>query len=310
MSPDTPDPARPVRSGEADRTAPPAHATGPASPAADAGPAGTTGPAGPGPAQDPGPHAGDASLAPTAGDAPGSGPVAGDGPPAAHPAPGPVHPLVDGADRRRAWRGAVGTGAALAALGVPLGLLWAAVAPDTPVVKAAAGAVYAEPQPEQPIAADGWFSLLGLGFGVLAALAVWFLLRRRRGPVGLGTAVLGAFAAAVVAWQVGRRVGLGTFDRLLATAPEGQAFTKPADLRAGGIDWLLGVVPVPHGNLLLPAFGAAVTYTLLAGWSRWPSLRPEPVPDAPGLSWASVATPAPPAAPEPPAPGAGEPPRG
>nr|WP_243709697.1 DUF2567 domain-containing protein [Micromonospora sp. 15K316] len=211
---------------------------------------------------------------------------------------------------RRAWAGAVGAGVVLAVLGAPLGLLWAAVAPDTPVVKAALGAVYAEPQPEQPIAADSWFSLLGLGFGVLAGLAVWFVLRRRRGPVGLVSAVLGAFAAAVVAWQVGRRVGLAEFDRLLATAPEGQAFGKPADLRAGGIDWLYGVLPVPHGNLLLPAFGAAVTYTLLAGWSRWPSLRPEPEPDPAGLSWVSAVTPAPPAAPEPPAPGAAEPPRG
>ncbi|MFF5055531.1 DUF2567 domain-containing protein [Micromonospora sp. NPDC000663] len=197
---------------------------------------------------------------------------------------------------------------AIAVLGAPLGLLWAALAPDTPVLKTAEGAIYAEPQPEQPIAADGWFSLLGLAFGVLAALVVWFVLRRRRGPVGLLAVVLGTVAAAPVAWQVGRRVGLATFDRLLDAAPDGQAFTKPADLRAGGVDWLLGVLPVPHGNLLLPAFGAAITYTLLAGWSRWPSLRPEP--ELASLSWASAGTPAPTAAPEPPAPGATEPPRG
>ncbi|MET7668756.1 DUF2567 domain-containing protein [Micromonospora luteifusca] len=197
---------------------------------------------------------------------------------------------------------------ALAVLGVPFGLLWAALAPDTPVLKTVEGAIYAEPQPEQPIAADGWFSLLGLAFGLLVALALWVVLRRRRGPVGLLAAVLGALVAAPVAWQVGRRVGLGTFDRLLATAPAGQAFTKPADLRAGGVDWLLGVLPVPHGNLLLPAFGAAIMYTLLAGWSRWPGLRPEP--DPAGLSWVSAGTPAPSAAPEPPAPDAAEPPRG
>ncbi|MGC4769966.1 DUF2567 domain-containing protein [Micromonospora sp. DT44] len=202
----------------------------------------------------------------------------------------------------------LGVALALAVLGGPLGLLWAAFAPDTPVLKTAEGAIYAEPQPEQPIAADGWFSLLGLAFGVLAALALWFLLRRRRGPVGLLGAVLGTLAAAPVAWQVGRRVGLATFDRLLESAPAGQAFTKPADLRAGGIDWLGHVLPVPHGNLLLPAFGAAVTYTLLAGWSRWPSLRPEP--DPASFSWVSAGTPAPTTAPEPPAPGAAEPPRG
>lgn len=208
----------------------------------------------------------------------------------------------------RAVATVLGSALALAVLGVPLGLLWAALAPDTPVLKTAEGAIYADPQPEQPIAADGWFSLLGLAFGLLVALALWLVLRRRRGPVGLVAAVLGALAAAPVAWQVGRRIGLATFDRLLADAPAGQAFTKPADLRAGGVDWLLGVLPVPHGNLLLPAFGAAVMYTLLAGWSRWPGLRPEP--DPAEFSWVSEGTPAPPTAPGPPAPDATEPPRG
>ncbi|GAB3941187.1 DUF2567 domain-containing protein [Micromonospora vulcania] len=231
--------------------------------------------------------------------------------------PGWMSPVVDATaepDRPRGWAQivatVVGVVLALAVLGAPLGLLWAALAPDTPVLKTAEGAIYTDPQPEQPIAADGVFSLLGLAFGVLAALALWFVLRRWRGPVGLVAAALGALAAAPVAWQVGRRVGLDTFNRLLNTAPAGQAFTKPADLRAGGVDWLFGVLPVPHGNLLLPAFGAAITYTLLAGWSRWPSLRPEPEPDPAAFSWASAGTPAPPAAPEPPAPGAAEPPRG
>ncbi|MEW2382081.1 DUF2567 domain-containing protein [Micromonospora sp. NPDC047707] len=245
------------------------------------------------------------------------GPAAAEGPPVAPvggPA-GPVYPATwyDGpppvaevSPRPRIAR-VVAAALGLVVLGAPLGLLWAAVAPDTPVVRTAEGAIYGEPQPEQPIAADGWFSLLGLGFGVLAAVALWFVLRRGRGPVGLLAAVLGSLGAALVAWQVGRRVGLATFERLLTTAPEGEAFGKPADLRAGGIEWVLGVLPVPYGNVLLPAFGAAVAYTLLAGWSRWPSLHPGPVP---GVSWGSAAMPGPPAAPAPPAPGAAEPPRG
>ncbi|SIQ40249.1 DUF2567 domain-containing protein [Micromonospora avicenniae] len=318
MSPDTPDPDRPVVhpaepehvdptvTGADPRPGDPAgadpHAAQPFRSASDADPATGGGPAStaasPSPGTDP------------IGARPGTGQaVPATGGTSARPA-AESDPVAVTDTPRRAWAGAVGAGLALAVLGAPLGLLWAAVAPGTPVIKATLGAVYAEPQPEQPIAADGWFSLLGLGFGVLAALALWFVLRRRRGPVGLASAVLGAFAAAVVAWQVGRRIGLAEFDRLLATAPEGQAFSKPADLRAGGIDWLFGVLPVPHGNLLLPAFGAAVTYTLLAGWSRWPSLRPEPQPDPAALSWVSAATPAPPTAPEPPAPGAAEPPRG
>ncbi|MEU4334160.1 DUF2567 domain-containing protein [Micromonospora lupini] len=289
MSPDNPDPERHV--DDADRPAPP--------PPSGAAPAESASAVPPPAAPPPGFGPGD-GLAATA--YPGEGL-------AATAYPGEVELAPD--EPRRPLRTVatvLGAVLALAVLGAPLGLLWAVLAPDTPVLKTAEGAIYAEPQPEQPIAADGWFSLLGLAFGVLAALALWFLLRRWRGPVGLLGAVLGTLAAAPVAWQVGRRVGLATFDRLLDSAPAGQAFTKPADLRAGGVDWLLGVVPVPHGNLLLPAFGAAVTYTLLAGWSRWPGLRPEPEPAA--FSWVSAGTPAPTAAPEPPAPGAAEPPRG
>ncbi|GGM38450.1 hypothetical protein GCM10011608_23890 [Micromonospora sonchi] len=232
------------------------------------------------------------------------------------PAP-PADPSPPAAADRSVWTVAA-TLLILGLLGAPLGLLWAVLAPATPVIKTAEGAVYGQPQPEQPVAADGWFSLLGLGFGVLAALAVWFVLRRRRGPVGLVTVVAGGLAAALVAWQVGRRVELGTYHRLLETAPDGTAFTKPADLRAGGIELVFGVLPVPYGNVLLPAFGAAVAYTLLAGWSRWPSLRPEPEPDpqlgplwpGPVSSGSAAPWPAPPAAPEPPAPDAAEPPRG
>ncbi|NJP35253.1 DUF2567 domain-containing protein [Micromonospora sp. HSS6-12] len=290
------------------RERPPAPAASHAEPAAPAAP-----PAGPAAsAAGECPSAGD----PTAPAAPvGPAPAVG---PAAVPAGGPVGPVYPAT-----WYGgpppvaeepprprvaqAVVAALGLVVLGAPLGLLWATLAPDTPVVKTAEGAIYGEPQPEQPIAADGWFSLLGLGFGVLAAVALWFVLRRTRGPVGLVAAVLGSLGAALVAWQVGRRVGLATFERLLTSAPEGEAFGKPADLRAGGIEWVLGVLPVPFGNVLLPAFGAAVAYTLLAGWSRWPSLHPGPVP---GVSWESAATPVPPAAPAPPAPGAAEPPRG
>ncbi|MEU1886208.1 DUF2567 domain-containing protein [Micromonospora rifamycinica] len=284
MSPDTPDPHRPADTPAGAAPTPDAATTGP--------PAGRP---------------------PTA---PGYDP-AGSYLPWPPPSAGPPPPVDRRPGRTLAVAGALVLG--LAALGGPLGLLWAALAPDTPVRKTAEGAVYAQPQPEQPIAADGWFSLLGIGFGVLAAIAVWTLLRRRRGPVDLAALTVGALGAALVAWQLGRRIGLDGYERLLATAPAGTPFDKPADLRAGGIERVLGVLPVPYGNLLLPAFAAAVTYTLLAGWSRWPSLRPEPEPDgagwpgpgaAGGVSWGPAGTPAPTTAPEPPAPGAAGPTRG
>jgi hypothetical protein len=194
----------------------------------------------------------------------------------------------------------------LTLLGAPLGLLWRMIAPEVPVVKSEQGVILAQPQPEEFIAADGWFSLLGLGFGVLAAIAIWLILRQYRGPVGMVVGALGAVGAAVLAWRVGRQIGLGEYHRLVSTAPVGETFNKPPDLRAGGFEWLYGFIPTIQGDLLLPAFGAVVTYTLLAGWSRWPALRPEP---EPALSWDWPAPPVPQATPAPPEPGAAEPPR-
>ncbi|HEX7746640.1 MAG TPA: DUF2567 domain-containing protein [Micromonosporaceae bacterium] len=196
----------------------------------------------------------------------------------------------------------------IALLGAPLGLLWAAAAPAVPLIKADKGAIAAQPEPEQFIAADGWFTLLGLGLGALVAITVWFVLRRYRGPVGMVVATVGMVGAAVVAWRLGREVGLAEFHRLLESAPAGTRLEKPPDLRAGGFVRLGGLVPLPRGVLLAPAFGAAVTYTLLAGWSRYPNLRPDARRSP--VSWGWPGPQAPAAAPAPPAPGAGEPPRG
>ncbi|MDQ7904541.1 DUF2567 domain-containing protein [Phytohabitans sp. ZYX-F-186] len=197
--------------------------------------------------------------------------------------------------RRKGWPSplvSLAVAVALAILGAPLGLLWRALAPDIPLIKVEGGARLTDPQPEEYVAADGWFTLLGLGFGVLAAIAVWVLLRRYRGPVVLLGLAVGTVGAALVAWWLGSLIGHGDFDRLLASAPAGTPLSQPAELRAGGFEWLWGVIPTLQGDVLLPAFGAVVIYTLLAGWSRYPSLVPEPEPVTP-LALAAAAEPTP-----------------
>jgi hypothetical protein len=201
---------------------------------------------------------------------------------------------------------------AIVAAGVPFGLLWAAAAPDVPVYVSAGGPVLGEPQPEQFIAAEGWFALLGLAFGALAALAAWVFARRARGPAGLLAVALGTVAAGLIAWQVGRHLGLAEYQRLLDAAAAGQTLGKPGDLRGAEARWW---PPRLHGDVLVPAFAAAGVYTLLAGWSRYPSLRrpetPTPSPAGPAgpvISWGSPPRPAPTAAPAPPAPDAAAPP--
>ncbi|GFJ88322.1 hypothetical protein Prum_019640 [Phytohabitans rumicis] len=189
------------------------------------------------------------------------------------------HPVPESPRAGRVAAVGLGTAVVLAALGAPLGWLWSAFAPDVPLVKTANGMQLTEPQPEQFVAADGWYSLLGLGFGVLAAIAVWVLLRRYRGPVTLLAVAVGTVGAALIAWWLGSRLGQDAFERLVASAPVGTTVSQPPELRAGGFEWVYGFIPTLRGDVLLPAFGAVVTYTLMAGWSRYATLVPEQEPE-------------------------------
>ena len=159
----------------------------------------------------------------------------------------------------------------IAALGAPLGLLWAILAPGVPIIKTADGGVFAEPSPEEFIAADGWFTLLGLGFGVLAALVGWVRAAPLPRPAGHARRGLGTVGAGWLAWQVGRADRAGRRSAGRSTPPPpGRPIAPPAGPARRRVEWLLGVVPSLRGDLLMPAFGAVVAYTLLAGWSRWP----------------------------------------
>lgn len=160
-------------------------------------------------------------------------------------------------------------GGFVAAAGVPLGLLWAGLTPRVPV-RAVNGAVaYVGAQPEQPFAADGWFTLLAAAFGVIAAGVAWSR-ARTRGVAGLVVLVVAAVVAGALAWAVGRQVGLAGYESALAVAVPEQVLQRPADLRVAEAGWW---PPRLLGAPLVPAFTAAVTYTLLAAWSRYATLR-------------------------------------
>lgn len=196
---------------------------------------------------------------------------------------------------------AVAVGAA--ALGVPYALLWALAAPDVPVVKVDDGqAVPAEPT-EQFVAGDGWFVLLGVAFGVVAAVAVWLLARRTRGPVVLVALAFGSVVAGVVAAWLGERIGIADYQQALAAAAPGTRLAHPPDLRVAD-------PPNPFGVPLVAAFSTAVTYTLFAAWSRHDSLRRDTSAVAAAgesgqtpVSWGSLIRPDRPATQAPPEPG-------
>ena len=205
---------------------------------------------------------------------------------------------------RRTVLGAAATAVFVAVLGGPFGLLWHALAPTIPVIDAgASGIVVNDPSPEEYIAAEGWFTILGFAFGLVVAVAAWLVMRRHRGPALLLGVTVGTLGAAQVAWRLGRQIGLTAYERWRDTAATGATYHAPPDLHA-------------HGVLLVPAFAAAIVLTLMAGWSNDPDLdrpgaRPGygndwPAPDEPGLYGLSSGlpdAPDPTAAPGPPGPG-------
>ncbi|GID31749.1 DUF2567 domain-containing protein [Paractinoplanes brasiliensis] len=156
---------------------------------------------------------------------------------------------------------ALGCFLVIVVLGGPLGLLWRALAPSVPVVDAGqAGIVVNDPSPEEYIAADGWFTLLGLGFGLLVAIVAWLVLRRDRGPFLLLSVVLGALGAGwLVAPRVGELIGRSDYQSWAETAQQGATYMAPPEVHA-------------LGPTLVPAFAAAIVLTLLAGWSNDPDL--------------------------------------
>ncbi|WP_433829370.1 hypothetical protein ACQP2E_07965 [Actinoplanes sp. CA-015351] len=150
---------------------------------------------------------------------------------------------------------------ALGVLGAPLGLLWAWLAPGVPVINVGDnGIVVNDPSPEQYIASDGWFTLLGLGFGLLAAVGAWLVLRRDRGPFLLLGVVGGTYVAGhwVAPW-VGELMGRDAYQLWRASAAQGATYLAPPEVHS-------------LGPTLVPAFAAAIVLTLLAGWSNDPDL--------------------------------------
>ena len=156
---------------------------------------------------------------------------------------------------------AVLSAAVVLVLGAPLGLLWAWIAPSVPVIATGQNIVVNDPSPEEYIAADGWYTLLGLAFGLLVAVVAWLLLRRDRGPFLLLGVVAGTLGAGyLVAPWIGEMIGRGAYEQWQASAVRGATFLAPPEVHS-------------TGPMLVPAFAAAIVLTLLAGWSNDPDLE-------------------------------------
>src|SRR5262249_24442861 len=161
---------------------------------------------------------------------------------------------------------ALGVAGMVALLGFPLGMLWSAVAPHVPAVMTPDGPVYAQPDGEQPIGAEGTYVFLTAGAGLVLAVLAWVLLRRYRGLAVLLGLVLGGVGAGVLTWWYGHRIGRHS-------APVGAHFDAAVNLRVRQVGLWHHWLPYARGDVLFLAIAAILMYVLLAGFSPYPGLR-------------------------------------
>ena len=144
--------------------------------------------------------------------------------------------------------------AVLAACGLPVGLLWWALAPRAEFRVTADGPVpVGNPSSELSVADDSVLVLLLVGLGLLAGAVAWRL-RRLRGVAVLLALSLGASLAALLAWQLGELLGPGPTEAELARV--GAVVTTPLRLSA-----LPALATAPFSALLAYLLGVAATRT-------------------------------------------------
>jgi hypothetical protein len=165
-------------------------------------------------------------------------------------------PAVPGAVVRADLLPAVSVLGAVALLGLPLGVLWAWLAPPeffarSPRAPTPGGVLPFIGQSEHRFDDMATFLLFGLAAGVLTGAALW-LYRRLRGPVFVLAAVLGSLIAAWLAMRIGLWVVAASYPDLAST---GAPYPRPPVLESS---WVITAQP----------FGVAVSYCICAAWSR------------------------------------------
>lgn len=142
---------------------------------------------------------------------------------------------------------------ALSVLALPLGWLWARLAPgQNKVVQDGGKLIPVGGESYHALDALMVFVMLGLGAGLLTGIAVW-LLRERRGPVIMLAAVVGSALAA----YLGQKTGTGMAgDRYAIT---GQLTIGDTIMTAPILETWWGVVAWPMAT--------ALAYGCLAAWN-------------------------------------------
>lgn len=140
-----------------------------------------------------------------------------------------------------------------AVTGVPLGYLWSRLAPpqQSTVSSGALVPLLATIYHSFDPVAD--FLLIGLGAGLVVGVALWLLLRRRRGPLVLLMGVLGSLVAAWLAIRLGGAFAAAAYPIPHAPRPGASIAVAPQ------VNTLWAVLAQP--------LGVAVAYGLAATWN-------------------------------------------
>jgi hypothetical protein len=196
---------------------------------------------------------------------------------------------------------ALATAAVIAALGLPLGALWSALAPWLPGIKQSDGVYLADVEGEQRAAQEGWFIVLSVGSGLVIAIVAYYALRRFRGAFTVTALAIGGAVAGWLAWWFGHNIGRDHALELARTAPIGTLIKFPVDLRIkqpGNVELWHGWFPHVGGVLMYLAIAAVAGYMLISGLStppevkraraKYPMATPAPYPGAPPAQDASA----------------------
>jgi hypothetical protein len=167
-------------------------------------------------------------------------------PPAGVAVPEPPRPPARGEPWlvRRDLVVAAGVVGVLVGVGALVGLLWAAVSPRTVGLVLRSGAVIPD-ETEGFVGTDGWFALLTMGVGLLAAIALWTR-RSWRGPAVVAALAVGGVGGSLSAALVGRLSGGGQ-----STGKPGTVITLPVSVHAVGLLFAQGALAVLVYGLLV-----------------------------------------------------------
>lgn len=125
-------------------------------------------------------------------------------------------------------------------LGAPAGLVWSAVAPRPKLLLTSDSPVYANPEPQAPIAADGWFAVITAVTAVLCGVLVFLVTRRRlydraHEVASLLGLALGGLGGSMVAWGTGWAVAFATYRERIRTHAAGTEVMGNLQLHAPGV---------------------------------------------------------------------------